>query len=210
MRHTPAALCGTALALLLAAATPSRAEFIHWSYNWSRSPDVIHADSPGTGTITLTDESLKSVVGDSFIVATNLRTSSTATRSNPDRFTAKPYTLNLFVLDETSGASGTITFTGTIDGTVSIDSANLRSTFTGQTKQVLVLGANVYTVTIGPFVQPGPPDASNAGSIGAEARVSVSSIVETLPEPGTLALACLGGLPLAWSLSRLRLRARKC
>jgi hypothetical protein len=203
MRHTPAALCA-ALALLLTAGTGARAEFINWSYNWSRSPAVIHADAPGTGTITLTDESLKSVVGDSFIVATNLRTSSTASRNNPDRFTAKPYTLNLYILDETSGTSGTLTFTGAISGTISKDSSNLHSTFGGKTTQTLVLGNNVYTVSIGPFVQPGPPDASNAGSIGASAHVTVSAIIETVPEPGTLVLSCLGVVPLAWSRWRRR------
>jgi hypothetical protein len=200
MRHTPAALAGAVLAGLLAAGGDVRAEFVHWSYGWSRSPEAVRADSPGTGSVTLTDEGLRSAAGDSDVVATNLRTWSTAGADRPDRFTARPFALRLFLLDQASGKSGALTFTGRFDGTLTAESANLRATFTGRTTQALVLGDHLYRVSIGPYTPPGPPRATNAGSIGAHARVTAQSIFPTLPEPGTLALACLGacGLGLAY------------
>src|SRR4051794_11074935 len=160
---------GIALLALLAAATHARADLISWNYNWARSPDVIHADAPGTGYITLTDEQLHTATGDSDIVATNLRTYSSAAPETPDTFTAKAYTLSLFLQDVDSGLSGTVTFTGQFDGSISALNSNLKNTFTGQTTQTLVLGNHKYTASVGPYSPPGPTNSSNAGSIGAHA-----------------------------------------
>src|SRR4051812_33083706 len=102
MTYSPAALGGMALALLLAAATNLRAELIHWSYNWSRTPSEIHADPPGTGYITLSDEKLHTASGNSDIVATNLLTYSKADVNHPETFTNKQYTLALFLQDNAS------------------------------------------------------------------------------------------------------------
>ena len=74
MKRSAYSLGGLALALLFALPTSGRADLIAWSYNWSRSPSEIHADAPGTGKITLTDESQHNAVGDSDVVATNIRT----------------------------------------------------------------------------------------------------------------------------------------
>src|SRR5204862_3058902 len=71
MRVSPLTLAGVALTFLLVGHQTARADFIPWNYNWSRSPSEIHADAPGTGHIALTDESLKTAVGSSDIVATN-------------------------------------------------------------------------------------------------------------------------------------------
>jgi hypothetical protein len=177
--------------VLLAGAHRARADQILWKYNWSRSPDVVHADEPGTSYITLTDEQLKSAVGDTDVVATNLRTYSTAPGDKPDTFTAKAYTLSLFLQDEASGLSGTLTFTGLFDGTVSEFSSNVKNTFTGQTTQTLVLGNNQYTATIGSYAPPGPTNSTNSGSISAHATVTVDAVVEDVPEPSALALALL-------------------
>jgi len=176
----------------------ARADLIPWAYNWSRSPDKIGADSPGTGYITLTDESLKTAVGSSDIVATNIHVFSTASPNTPDRFTAKPYTLSLYLLDQTSGAFTTLSFSGHFDGTLTATSANISNTFTGQLTQNVVLGANLYTTTIGAYTSPGPPGASNSGSISAHAEVTVQPMpIIATPEPSTLALSglalpCLG------------------
>jgi hypothetical protein len=79
MRRAPATLGGAALLWLLTFGGPARADLIEWSYNWSRSPANVMADSPGTGYISLTDETLQNAVGNSDIVATNLQAHSTAT-----------------------------------------------------------------------------------------------------------------------------------
>jgi hypothetical protein len=183
---------GLALALLFALPPSARAELIPWMYNWSRSPAEIHADAPGTGFIQLTDESLKHAVGDSDVVATNLRTVSTAPPSNPDHFTAKPYTLSLFLLDLDSGKSGTLTFTGQIDGELGANFSRLKNTFTGPPTQSIVLGDHRYVASNLTFTPPGVPGAVNAGSISAHTTITV----EQVPEPSTWLLSALGATAL--------------
>jgi hypothetical protein len=129
MKLSPVTRCGVALVLFFLLTSTARAEFIHWMYTWSRNPTQINADAPGTGYITLTGESLRSAVGDSDIVATNLRVYSTAPPDNPDIFTAKPYTLSLFLYDTDSAQSLTLAFSGQFDGTATVGSANIKNTF---------------------------------------------------------------------------------
>jgi hypothetical protein len=137
------------------------------------------------------------------VVATNLRPVSDADPENPATFTDKGYTLTLFLLDVQSGASGTMDFTGLLNGTISEFTAMVRNQFTGQTTQQLILGDNLYEVSIGPYTPPGPPEASNLGSIGAHARVTVTALHKT-PEPSTLLLALLGGPIVGYRVWRRR------
>jgi hypothetical protein len=203
-------LVGVSVALLLAFAPKVHADLIPWAYEWSRSPTDIHADAPGTGYISLTDEKHGSAVGDSDIVATNLKTVSTAIAANPDVFTAKSYALTLTLTDLTSGLSNSIIFSGFISGTLSSANSNLTNTYTGQTTQELVLGNTVFTTTIGAYTPPGPPGSSNLGSIGAHSTVKVSHItVETLPEPGTLVLSLLGFVAVGAGCRWLPRRGRR-
>jgi hypothetical protein len=199
MRLSSVALVGAVL-VLLASAPEARAELVHWVYSWSNTPDKILADAPGTGYITLTDEPLRTAAGESDIVATNLRTFSTATAANPDKFTAKPYTLSLFLFDIDSGKSQTLDFTGQLDGKITAGSSNIANTFTGQITQQVVLGDHVYKATIGPYTPPSPTGAVNVGSIAAHATITVM----TLPEPSALALSCLG--IAVFGIRRLRRR----
>lgn len=191
MRTLPFALVGAAWALLFIGTAGARAELIQWTYNWSRSPTQVHADSPGTGYISLTDEGMKSAAGTSYLVATNLQAHSTATVAHPDVFTNRTYTLNLYLQDQDSGKSGTIAFNGEFNGMLTADSSNIANTFVGATTQSLQLGNHLYTVTIGPYGPPGPAGAVNSGSIAARAEVTVSTIFQ-LPEPSSGLLACLG------------------
>jgi hypothetical protein len=184
-----------ALALLLLGGGPCWADFIHWTYSWSNSPNELFSDN-GTGKIALSNESPTNAVNNTDVVATNIHTFSSAPPSSPDTFTAKPYVLTMNLTDQDSGATGTMTFSGQFNGTLTAESSNLRTTFTGATEQSLVLGTHVYNVTIGPFSPPGPPGAVNAGSISAHALVEVHEVIEETPEPSTLALLTLG-LPLA-------------
>jgi hypothetical protein len=212
MRHA-AALFLAAIVGLLVPAVSARAEFIPWEYKWTHTPAVIQADAPGTSTIKLTDVSrqgsppgtLIHAAGDTDMVATDISVVSTAPRSNPDTFSPTKYTLTLTILDDNSGQSGTLQFTGELYGTASALSAHIRNTFTGDQTQQLPLGNNLYTVTIGPFDKPGPPESDNPGAISASANVTVTTIQKT-PEPSTLLLACVG-LPFAgYGLWRRRRR----
>jgi hypothetical protein len=204
MTYSPVALGGAAWFLLLFAATNAHAELIQWSYSWSRTPTQVAANSPGTGYISLTDQGMKSATGNSNLVATNIQAHSTATVQNPDVFTNKIYTLSLYLQDTASGKSGTLSFTGEFNGTLTADNSNITNTFLGQTMQSITLGDNLYTVTIGPYSAPGPTGAVNSGSIAARAQVQVSTIFH-LPEPSSCLLAVMGA---AGSLALVRLRRR--
>jgi hypothetical protein len=193
MTNSTNRLRGVVLAVLLTTGTAARADLVHWSYSWSRSPSQVQADAPGTSYISLSDEAVRQVVGDSDIVSTNLRTVSSAPDGTPDHFTNKPYVLTLTLTDQASNVSGNISFSGVFNGTVAAHSANISSTFTGPTSQTIVLGNYKYTVTLPYYTPPGPPDATNAGSISAHVTVTME-LVKNLPEPSSLLLAGLGVL----------------
>jgi hypothetical protein len=192
-----------ALGLLLVGAPAARADWIAWTYSWSNSPQTILADNPaGGGSIILTNEPTLSAVGNTDIVATNIHTYSTASQSAPDTFTNKPYTLTLTLTDSASGQSGSATFTGAFNGTLTANSSNITNTFTSPTTVVMDLGTNEYSVTLTAYTPPGPTGSINAGAIGAHATVTVEPIhiVEQTPEPSTILLAILAAPVALWRL----------
>jgi hypothetical protein len=188
--NTP--LIGFAIASLLLASSSARADLVAWSYNWTPSVSAVLADNAaGGGKITLTNEPAGSAVGDSDIVATNLKSVSTASPNAPDTFTNKTYSLALTLTDIASHQSGTLTFQGAFNGSISSASANVTNSAIGATAGSLVLGGNSYSVSINSYVPPPPPTATNSGSIGATALVTVSQVSRT-PEPSTMVMAGLG------------------
>jgi hypothetical protein len=204
-------LLTAAIALLVSLGHSARADQIAWTYSWQRDPVSIAADTPGTGGVSLTNESLpKNAAGNSDIVATNLRAFSSALPDAPDKLvTGGAYTLSLTLTDSASGSSGTLTFTGKLSGTFSASNANITNVFDSPTTQSLKLGDNTYNVVIGPYSPPGPPSATNAGSIAAHVTVNGGvtnggggdnggggnnggGTVQDVPEPSTMLLAGLG------------------
>jgi hypothetical protein len=176
--------------LVLLSAAGARADLIHWSYNWAPNAPAVMADS-GSGKITLSNEPAGSAVGDSDIVATNLKAVSSADPTTPDTFTHKGFTLNLTLTDAASHQSGTLAFSAEFNGSISSGSSNITATPLGATSKAIVLGGNLYSVVINSYVPPPPPGATNFGSIGATALVTVGKPSST-PEPSTLALAGFG------------------
>jgi PEP-CTERM motif len=176
----------------------ARADFVPWSYNWEPSTLAIKAGGAGTGGLNMTDEPLKHADGTSDIVVTNLRAFSSAARSTPDIFNHAAVSFTLLLKDELSNKSATLTFNGFFNGTISATSSNVVFTPTAPLTQTVKLGTNTYTINLGNYSPPGPPDASNAGSISA--HVGVNEIIVTgggggnnnAPEPSTLLLSCLG------------------
>jgi hypothetical protein len=179
----------------------AHASFVSWSYNWTPSALALPADVPGSGGLSLTNEPTKNADGTSDVVVTNIRGFSSASRSTPDKFTHAAYSFTLVLTDLASGQSAHMTFSGFFSGTMSATSANIANTFSSVVAAAPVtLGGHVYTVTMGNYSPPGPPTASNAGSISA--HVGVDEVPDgggggggggaSAPEPSTLLLACCG------------------
>jgi hypothetical protein len=182
------------------------AEPIHWGYGWTVNPSTLYADNPAGGKLLLLPESGATAAGSSDIVAADLQLVSSADDAHPAKVTNKAYTLELTLTDAASHAHGSLTFDGIFDGTFSKLTSNLTNTFTGQTTQTLHLGGNLYTVTIGPYTPPEPPDGQRLGAIGAHADVSVRP--SPTPEPSTLVLAALAATALGVVLGRHLLAGR--
>jgi hypothetical protein len=177
----------------------ARADFVPWSYNWEPSALVIKAGGAGTGGLNMTDEPLKHADGTSDIVVTNIRAFSDASRSKPDVFNHSAVSFTLLLQDELSRQTASLKFTGFFNGTISATSSNVLFTATAPLTQTVKLGGHTYTVNLGSYAPPGPPDASNAGSLSA--NVAVDQIItgggggggnNNAPEPSTLLLSCLG------------------
>ena len=185
---------------------------VNWSYNFTPNQSFVSADSPGTGTVTFTNEPTKNATNSSDVVVTNLRVSSTASPDTPDTLTTNgAWTVSLKLTDASSGASDTMTFSGKLSGTFSSSNANVTNAFTGQTSYTWTApNGNSYTVSMVGYTPPGPPTASNAGSISAFVQVTPGVHTGSTPEPSALVLSCLGlgfaGLT-AWRKRRRSLAA---
>ncbi len=182
-------------------ASPSTSPDVGWTYNFTPAQSFVPSDS-GSGSVSFTNEPTKSATNSSDIVVTNLKVSSTAPSSSPDSFTSSGghWSVGLQLTDTASGASTTMTFTGQLGGTFSATNANVTNTFTGQTSYTWTApNGDTYKVSLVGYTPPGPPTASNAGSIAAYVQVTPAGgdnggggSPSSTPEPSTLVLSCLG------------------
>lgn len=211
-RFLTAPLAALTLLLLLgggAQAAPIPPDQISWTYNWSRSPVAVFGDAGGN--VNFTDEPTKVAKGSSRIVATNIRVASTATAAAPESVVDGNYALSLTLATNSNGNpyTATLTFHGTLSGTFSAENANVANAFGPDSSQFVDLGSFRFTVDLVAYTPPGPPDQSNAGSIGA--RVTVEDrppVVNETPEPSTMLLGGLGLTFLGGAAWRKRRKAR--
>jgi hypothetical protein len=209
MGRTPVPALVAAVALVLALVGGARADFVSWSYNWTPDALAVQTDLPGTGGLTLTNETPNGAFGTSDILATNIRTFSTAlgdTVGHLDRLSHAAWGLTLTLTDDESSTTQTHHFTGEFNGTIAgggllpnghtvKGSANVTNTVFSPLWSV-TLGGNTFQVNLGAYTPPGPPSAFNAGSIGA--HVTASETVggggggNNMPEPSAMVLSCLG------------------
>jgi hypothetical protein len=197
MTHFSKAASILALAVLAVATQRAGADFVPWSYNWEPSSLFIHADGSTTAGLSLTNEPLKTAMGTSDVVVTNIRAFSTAPRNKPDHFTHAAYTFTMVLKDLLSGQSAVFKFGGFFSGTLSSTSANVTTTYTPQLAAGAILGGHLYLVKLGMYSPPGPPGAFNAGSISA--HVDVAQFIPPppppppkAPAPSSLVLSCVG------------------
>jgi hypothetical protein len=190
-------------------ADPTPAPNAAWTYNFS--PQMVNNQVLASDTLSgvnFTNEPTKSATGSSDVVVTNLKVFSNS--PSPIGFgTGGKYATNLVITDSASGASAAYTFSGQLGGSLSGTSANVTNSilggtvtvngktvaFTGSTAPIISLGGFNYEVALPPtsYTPPSPPNASNAGSIGAHVTVTTGTVVPTtVPEPSTLLLSGLG------------------
>jgi hypothetical protein len=206
----------TAVALLLLAGAGARAGMIppdqvQWSYDFSSGAPSVFADGTNKSGVSFTNEQVTSAIGTTDVVATQLKVFSTAPDSSKDKISGSNgnYSLTMNIGTSASGSllTGSLTFTGTLAGTLSSNSAGITNGFTGQTSQSLTLGDYTFTVTFDSYSHPGPPSASDQGSIGAHVVVSSPTINNVnSPEPSAMLLSgfgLVGALGAAWRKRRL-------
>jgi hypothetical protein len=219
MKRFLAAQAAAATLVLLAAtcvqAGPLPSQ-VQWSYNFTPGSYSVSADTNPSAGVSFTNEPTKSAVGNSDVVATNLRIfGSTASPSTPDTLTTHgAYTISLLLGTSANGPalSGTLTFTGKLGGTFSSASANVSNMFGPNSTQQLTLGNYTFTVALIAYTPPGPANQLNAGSISAHVTVANASIHTTgggTPEPSTMLLSGLGLTFLGGAAWRKRRQARR-
>jgi hypothetical protein len=192
----------SALALVLLAGTATRASIIppgsvQWSYNFNPGAPAVFGDGNPSAGVTFTNEPTKSAVGDSDIVASNLRVFSSALASAPDMLSSNgAYSLTLQLTTSTNGplATTNVTFTGKLTGPFSSENTSVANMFGPNSTQTVLLNGYFFKVSLIAYTPPGPPDQVNAGSIAA--HVSITENVDPAegqtPEPGTMLLSGLG------------------
>jgi hypothetical protein len=175
----------TALVFLFLGASTARADLISWGYQWTANPTSVTA---GGGSVSLIADGMNFPITSSDVVAAALQVNSSASATAPDTFGPHDgnYSLKIDLLDIASGKTGSLTFTGQMQGSFSLTSANVSNTFLAPATQSLRLGDTLFTVALNAYTPPGPANEGNKGSIGA------TVIVANVPEPATLMLAALG------------------
>jgi hypothetical protein len=206
-----------AATVMLFATTSARAGLVpvdqaQWSYNFTPAAAAVFADGNPSADVAFTNETTHSAVGNSTVVLTNLRVSSTADPGHPDLLTHNgSYSISMVLGTSANGSpmSGTLTFKGKLGGSFSASSSNVTNKFDPLfSSQTLTLGAYTFTVSLLPFTPPGPPGSTNAGSVAAFVSLSGGPHITSVPEPSSMLLSGLGLTFLGGAAWRKRRLAR--
>jgi len=130
-------------------------------------------------------------------------------------FVNAPYVADVTIIDKASGKSNFVEFRGILNGTLNeiTHISTLTTSFVGPTTQILTLGANRYTIAIGPsepltwreFGDPGSGQFGFGGPLDAHIDVSPANASAT-PEPSCMVLAGMGLVTVAGAAWRKRRR----
>jgi len=181
---------------------PAKADFMNWSYSSTPNVEGVSAGGAGGssgGSVLLTD--FNNQAGAASIPAIAVVTSSSS--ASPVTFdpnTAK-YSLTMTITDNTTHDSGTLTFTGSVGGTLSATTSTLTNSF-APSPNTLTLDGHKYTVTIptADLLAPTAPQhtimatvsVSDATGGGGGGGTPPPPPVKGAPEPASLVLAGLG------------------
>jgi hypothetical protein len=212
MSRSAARLFTAALATALLSGTAARAESIHWSADWSVQPFVIPASHHGTGGVFPIPGRPQQPTGSADMVAAYLWTFTAATQAHPDHLIDARYTVTVRLTDADSHRSGSLSFTGVLNGTlwatqhlhnghVILGAADITNVFTGPRSQTLHLGHHLYTVTLASFTRPTVSATAQTPGI-----INASVFVRHNPEPGGLVLLSIGASLVGLAARRKRAR----
>ena len=149
------------------------------------------------------------VGGSGEFVASRVASFSIAQAGSPDAVSNLPYSFTLEVRDNASLETGRLTFAGLLNGSMWRTGSDLTNQFTGPLSKSVELGDHTFAVTLTGFTSPTGYGEPAAGSITA--RLSVVPVIPDVPsppvvvtpgppsptpEPATLLLALVGGVPL--------------
>jgi hypothetical protein len=184
---------------------------VQWSYDFTSGSPQVFANGTTSSGVSFTNEQATPAIGNTGVVATQLKVFSTAPDSSKDMISGSNgnYSLTMNIGTSAGGSlqTGSLTFTGTLAGTMSSNSAAITNTVTGPTTQMLTLGNYVFTVTLDGYSHPGPPSASDQGSISASVTVTTPTVGSIdSPEPSAMLLSgigLMGALGAAWRKRRL-------
>lgn len=180
-------VCAAVLGGLLAAGVPARADLLLWTEHWTVAPHNLKASGPGKGGVTIATDPVSAphLPGTLTVPVASLSSFSNDQSSTPQTFNDVPVTLTLKIHDLTDKKTGTLTFTGELNGTLNAKTSDLTLTWDAPS-QNLHLGHYWYDVTL---------HSLNPGGVqptGSVEKMYATINVHHNPEPSSLILAALG------------------
>jgi hypothetical protein len=198
----------SAAALMLVCPFAVYAEPISFGYNF-QTPSSVTGDAGNFGVVSFSTTNGGQASGTATLTAASLTAVTSAPSNNPDTFSGETYNVQLQLTDNASGKSGALNFTGKLFGSLTPTAANITTSFS-PAMRTLVLGSDLYKVTVGPLVPPTTPNPTVVGTlfatVSAQAEGSQQTVTQTSnsPEPGSLLLGILGvtGFALSRRMAR--------
>ena len=180
---------------------------INFTYDWTSSPPSFITGNPGnTGNVqiaTPVDATVPATVGGPSVSIPAATLSTTVGTGSTDTYNAS-FSLILKLTDGVSNTMKSLTFNGTVAGTLTTTTSSLFANFSNPLTQTLTFGNLVYSVTIDPSSLHLPtPGAQSLGQINAKVSVTSTS-PSTTPEPSSLVLGAI-----ALSMAGLARRRRR-
>lgn len=175
----------------LAAPAAARADQISYGYDFL-TPTAVTGDQGNLGAVSFATTNPGNATGHAVVTATQLAVVTSAPANNPDTFTGETFSLTMNLTDGPSGKTGSLTFIGSLNGSLSVQSVNISAAF-GQPTQTLVLGNDSYTVSLGTVTL--GPNPTAVAPLMATIDVHAATGTTQTPEPSTLVLTVVGLTP---------------